>query len=139
VAEKLGRMAQAEEYLRKLIALRPQHAHAYNALGYSLTDRGERLDEALALLTEALRLAPDDPFILDSMGWLMFRRGDAPAALTYLARAFAERPDPEIAAHYGEVLWAAGKQDEAQRIWAEATQAHPANEVLAQTIKRFQP
>jgi tetratricopeptide (TPR) repeat protein len=139
LAEKMGRPDELETRLRRLIELRPDHAHALNALGYSLADRNERLAEAGALIERALQLAPNDPFILDSRGWVLFRQGNAQGALEVLNAAFGIRPDPEIAAHLGEVLWSLGRQAEARETWEKARRAHPANEVLAETIKRFQP
>lgn len=138
-AEKVGRKDTLEKYLRRLIEIKPDHAHAYNALGYSLADRGERLDEAGQLIDKALELTPDDPFILDSKGWLLFRKGDMRGALEVLQRALSLRADPEIAAHYGEVLWMLGRQDEAVKAWNEAAKASPGNAALAATIKRFVP
>ena len=137
LAERLGRTDVSESYLRKLIQIKPDHAHAYNALGYSLADRNERLDEAQSLIGKALQLSPDDPFIMDSMGWVLFRKGDFKGALDYLTRAYALRPDPEIAAHLGEVLWAMGRKDEATKTWKDAAKANPGNEVLSGAIKRF--
>ncbi len=137
--ERLDRLADAERYLRRLIALKPDSAQGYNALGYSLADRGLRLDEALQLIDKALSLAPDDPFILDSKGWVLFRLGRLAEALEHLQRAYAQRRDPEIAAHIGEVLWAMGRRDDAATVWREASQAFPANAVLSATIKRFVP
>lgn len=137
LAERLGRVDELESRLRRLIEIRPDHAHAYNALGFSLADRNLRLAEARALIDRALELAPDDPFILDSKGWVLFRQGEPQAALETLQRAFAIRPDPEIAAHLGEVLWTLGRKDEARQTWEKARQEHPGNEVLAETIKRF--
>jgi tetratricopeptide (TPR) repeat protein len=139
LAEKLGRHDTMEANLRKLIRIKPDHAHAYNALGYSFAERNLRLAEAEQLIAKALQLAPDDPFIIDSLGWVLFRKGDHVAALAQLQRAFSIRPDPEIAAHLGEVLWTLGRQEEARRIWREAAQAHPGNEALAEVIKRFAP
>jgi tetratricopeptide (TPR) repeat protein len=138
-AEKLGRNEVLERNLRQLIQIKPDHAHAYNALGYSLADRNERLDEAQQLVDKALALSPDDPFILDSKGWVQFRKGDHPGALETLQKAYATRPDPEIAAHLGEVLWMAGRRDEAQKTWAEAARVNPGNDLLTATIKRFKP
>jgi len=137
LAESLGRLEVMEGRLRKLIALQPDHAHAYNALGYSLAERGERLDEAEALISRALELTPNDPFILDSMGWVRFRRSDLPAALNHLERAYGMRQDPEIAAHLGEVLWALNRQTDASRIWDEALKASPDNTALKAVIKRL--
>jgi len=138
-AEKVDRVDILEVSLRKLIELRPDHAHAYNALGYTLADRNQRLDEARGLIETALKLAPDDPFIIDSMGWVLYRLGHLKEALVHLQRAHGLRPDAEIAAHLGELLWANGRQDEAQRVWSEALATHPANDVLQNTIKRFAP
>jgi len=138
-AEKIGRPEVLERNLNLLIQIKPDHAHAYNALGYSLVERGLRLEEAQQLIDKALTLAPDDPFILDSKGWLLYRRGDNSAALDVLKKALALRPDPEIAAHCGEVLWALGRRDEAEKTWSDAAQASPGNETLAATIKRFKP
>ncbi len=138
-AEKVNRIDVLETNLRKLIKIRPDHAHAYNALGYTLADRGERLTEARELIETALKLSPDDPFILDSMGWVLFRLGQIQGAITHLRRAHAQRPDPEIAAHLGEVLWTQGERDEARKIWNDALKEHPKNEVLQNTIKRFGP
>jgi tetratricopeptide (TPR) repeat protein len=135
-AEKVGKIDVVERDLRRLIEIKPDHAHAYNALGYSLADRNERLDEAQQLIDKALQLAPEDPFILDSKGWVLFRRGDAGSALDVLKKAFALRADPEIAAHIGEVLWSLGRQDEARKTWNEAAKADPTNQALVDTIKK---
>lgn len=138
-AEKLGYVDLVERHLRRLIVLKPDSAQAYNALGYSLADRNLRLDEATQLIDKALALTPDDPFILDSKGWLLFRQGKPVAALEALQKAYEQKPDPEIAAHIGEVLWALGRSSEALAVWREAAKAYPTNEVLAATIKRFVP
>lgn len=137
IAERLDRVDLMETRLRRLIALHPDHAHAYNALGYSLADRGLRLDEAESLIVKALELAPDDPFILDSLGWVRFRRSDLQGALAHLERAHELRPDPEIAAHLGEVLWLMERRDEAQRVWTDALDAHPGHEALTSTVERL--
>lgn len=137
VAEKVGRLDSLEQDLRKLIQLKPDYAHAYNALGYTLAARGERLEEAAQLIEKALKLTPDDPFIMDSMGWVYFRQGALDKALPMLRRAYAEQPDPEIAAHLGEVLWSQGSRDEAAKLWQAALKDNPDNEVLLDVIKRF--
>jgi Flp pilus assembly protein TadD len=139
LAERLGRMDILETYLRKLIALKPDSAQAYNALGYSYADRNQRLPEARELIEKALKLAPEDPFILDSLGWVLYRQGDFLGALVQLEHAYALRPDPEIAAHLGEVFWMLGRKDDAQRTWREAQKKHPANEELAGVVKKFIP
>ncbi|HUX24583.1 MAG TPA: tetratricopeptide repeat protein [Burkholderiales bacterium] len=139
VAEKLGRMDVLEASLKALIRLQPDHAQAYNALGYSLADHNERLPEAHKLIAKALQLAPDDPFIIDSMGWVLYRMGKNEQALEYLRKAYSARPDPEIAAHLGEVLWVAGRHAEAEKIWHEAAKKTPDNDALNSTIKRFKP
>jgi len=136
-AEKLDRIDVVELNLRKLITLKPDHAQAYNALGYTLADRTTRLTEAKEYIEKALKLAPDDPFILDSMGWVLYRLGNYPEGLSYLQRAYGERPDPEIAAHLGEVLWVKGQHGDAEKVWRQANQAHPENELLQDTMKRF--
>jgi Flp pilus assembly protein TadD len=139
LAERLARYDDMEANLVRLIAVKPEHAHAYNALGYSFAERNIRLAESERLLGRALELAPNDPFIIDSMGWLLFRKGDLAGAAEQLRRALMLRPDPEISAHLGEVLWLKGEREEAARTWREAAQRHPDNEVLNNTIKRFLP
>jgi len=137
LAEKVLRFDIMEQQLRKLITLKPDFAQAYNALGYTLADRNVRLDEAAGLIEKALALSPDDHYILDSMGWVQYRRGMLNEAADYLRRAYSEKTDPEIAAHLGEVLWQQGKRDEAVKTWEEALRAHPDNEVLLNTTKKF--
>jgi tetratricopeptide (TPR) repeat protein len=137
VAEKLDRMDEMERLLRRVIVLKPDNAHAHNALGYSLADRGLRLDEARALIVRALELAPGDPFITDSLGWVEYRLGNTSEALRHLRAAYASRPDPEVAAHLGEVLWVANQRDEARRIWRDARSRDAANEVLRETLARL--
>jgi tetratricopeptide (TPR) repeat protein len=138
-AEKVDRIDVLETNLRKLIKMRPDYAHAYNALGYTLADRGERLTEARDLIEKALSLSPDDAFIVDSMGWVLYKLGQPKEALEQLQRAYGIRPDAEIAAHLGEVLWTTGNQDEARKIWSDALKEHDNNEALQNTIKRFAP
>ncbi len=137
LAERLGLHEVMEGRLRKLIALAPEHAHAYNALGYSLADRGQRLEEAEELIARALEILPRDPYILDSMGWVRFKRGDLDGAFERLQQAHALRADPEIAAHFGEVLWRLNRVDEARRILDGAKAAHPGNAALQETIQRL--
>ena len=139
LAEKLDRLDLLEINLKKLISLQPDHAHAYNALGYSLAERNLRLPEAEGLIEKALQLSPDDPFIIDSMGWVLYRMGKNEQALEFLRKAYAARPDPEIAAHLGEVLWVAGERREAEKVWLEAAKKTPDNDALNSTIKRFKP
>ncbi len=137
LAEKLDRVDILESSLRKLIRIKPDHAHAYNALGYTLADRNQRLAEAQELIDTALKLSPDDAFIMDSMGWVLFRQGKAEEGLKYLQRAYALRPDADIAAHLGEVLWALGRRDEARKVWDEALKKTPDSEVLTKTVQRL--
>lgn len=136
-AEKINRIDVLEASLRKLIEAKPDHAHAYNALGYTLADRNLRLSEAQRLIEKALELAPDDAHILDSMGWVLFRRGDLEGAIRYLRKAFALRPDVEIGVHLGEVLWKAGMPDEARQLWRDAGTREPGNDVLRETLQRL--
>ena len=138
-AEKIERMDLLEANLKKVIQLKPDHAQAYNALGYSLADRNERLNEARDLIEKALKIAPDDAMIVDSMGWVMFRLGDLTRAQVLLRRAYELLPDAEIGAHLGEVLWRMGRTAEAERIWREAIAKAPDNETLKSTIKRLKP
>lgn len=137
VAEKLDRIDVAEARLRKLIELKPDDAQSLNALGYTLVDRTSRHEEGRALIEKALKLSPDDPFILDSMGWAYFKLGRYDEAETYLRRALATRPDAEIAAHLGEVLWIKGQHDRAKEVWAAQLQASPDHPVLLETVKRL--
>jgi tetratricopeptide (TPR) repeat protein len=137
LAEKIERVDVLESSLRKLLKLRPDHAHAYNALGYSLADRNVRLDEANELIDQALKLAPEDAFIIDSKGWVLFRQGKPAEALKFLQRAYSSRPDAEIAAHLGEVLWALGQRDEARKVWTDALAKTPDNDVLQKTVQRL--
>jgi tetratricopeptide (TPR) repeat protein len=136
-AEKLERFDLLESHLRKLIAVKPDHAHAYNALGYSLADRNTRLPEARKLIEKALELSPEDYFILDSLGWVQFREGDLKGAARTLRRAYGGRPDAEIGAHLGEVLWQLGEREEADRIWQESLKSSPENETLRKTLQRL--
>jgi tetratricopeptide (TPR) repeat protein len=137
VVEKLGRMDDMERILRRVIELKPDHHHAYNALGYTLADRNLRLDEARRLILKALELAPGEPFITDSLGWVEFRLGNRDEALRLLRQAYSARPDTEIGAHLGEVLWASGQRDEAKRVWREARQRDAGNDVLRETLQRL--
>jgi tetratricopeptide (TPR) repeat protein len=138
-AEKIDRLDVVEADLRRLIKLDPDHAHAYNALGYTLADRTGRIDEALVLIEQALKLAPEDAFILDSMGWALFKARRLDEAEKHLRRAYVGRADPEIAAHLGEVLWQRGQRDEARKLWSEAAKLYPDNGVLRETMARLQP
>ena len=138
-AERQNQPEVMEKHLRHLLKLKPDHAHALNALGYSLADRNIRLDEAHDLVTRAVALAPEDPFIMDSLGWVQFRQGKLPEALKTLEKAYAIKADPEIAAHLGEVLWTLGRKEDAARLLNEAVKKNPDNDVLAAALKKFQP
>jgi tetratricopeptide (TPR) repeat protein len=136
-AEKVDRFDVLEGSLQKLIKVQPEHAHAYNALGYSLAERNQRLPEARKLIERALELSPDDSFIVDSLGWVQYREGDLKGAAQTLRRAYDGRPDAEIGAHLGEVLWQMGNRAEANRVWEESLKSSPDNDSLRQTIQRF--
>jgi Flp pilus assembly protein TadD len=138
-AEKLERYDVLESNLRKLIQVRPDHAHAYNALGYSFAERNTRLPEAKKLIEKALEIAPEDYFIIDSLGWVLYREGDLKGAAEQLQRAYLGRPDAEIGAHLGEVLWVSGQRDQADKVWQESLKSNPDSETLLKTIKRFRP
>ena len=137
VEEKLEHFADMERLLRRVIALKPDHPHAHNALGYSLADRKVRLPEARELIRQALNLSPGDPYITDSLGWVEYRLGNADEAQRLLRQAYRARPDAEISAHLGEVLWAGGLRDEARQVWAEGRGRDAANEVLRETLARL--
>lgn len=136
-AEKLDRVDDMETYLRKVIELRPDYAHAYNALGYTYADRNVRLPEALKLIEKANQLAPDDPYILDSLGWVYYRMGDLAAARKYLELAYDRKPDAEVAIHLAEVLWASGDQARARQLLREVRSKEPGNELLKSTVARL--
>ena len=137
MAEKLNDLTQMEKLLQRVITLKPDYHHAYNALGYSLAERNLRLPEAKALIEKALTFAPADPFIQDSLGWVEFRLGNAPEAARIFEAAYKAKPDAEIAAHYGEVLWSMGQRDRAIAIFKEGLLLAPDNESLQGTIKRL--
>ncbi|MGZ5046882.1 MAG: tetratricopeptide repeat protein [Usitatibacter sp.] len=138
-AERLDKIDVLEADLRKVIKMKPDYAHAYNALGYTLAEKTQRLAEAKDLIEKAYKLAPDDPFIMDSLGWVNFRMGEVGEALKHLQTAYSAKPDPEIAAHLGEVLWSNGKHDEAQRIWRAALTENPNHETLLAVMQKHQP
>lgn len=134
---RLGRVDPALADLRHILKLEPGAPRAMNALGYVLTNHTERYQEALKLITQALQADPDNPAILDSMGWVQYHLGNLDAALDDLQRAYKAFPDPEVAAHLGEVLWVLGKHEQAQRVWQESLSANPDHELLQQTIDRL--
>jgi tetratricopeptide (TPR) repeat protein len=138
VAEKLDKLDVVESRLLRLIELKPENAQALNALGYTLVDRTKRVDEGYALIERAHKLAPEDPFILDSMGWARYRQGRLDDAETYLRRAMDARSDAEIAAHLGEVLWAKGERDRARELWKSQLKVSPDNAVLLETMRRLE-
>ncbi len=137
VAEKLDRLDDMERLLRRVIEIKPDNAHAHNALGYSLGDRKLRLPEARQLVQRALELSPGDPFITDSLGWIEFRMGNRDEAARLLRMAYSARPDTEIGAHLGEVLWALSQRDEARRVWRESKGRDGSNAVLRETLVRL--
>ena len=139
VAEKINKFDVLEADLRKVIELKPDHAHAYNALGYTFAERNKRLDEAYTLVQKALSLSPDDAFIQDSLGWVQYRSGRVDEALVTLKKAYQTRRDPEIAAHLGEVLWAKGERAEALKLWQAALMENPENDLLRTVMAKFKP
>lgn len=136
-AERLGKLDVMETELRKVIRMKPDYAAAYNALGYSYADRNIKLDEAKSLIETALKLQPNDHYMLDSLGWVHYRLGNLTLAVEHLRKAYEMQDDPEIAAHLGEVLWKQGMQEEAKKIWGLALKEHPANDLLVATAKKF--
>ena len=139
VAERLGRLDQAEADLRHVLRIEPDNTRALNALGYTLADRTDRYQEALGLIERAFRQTPEDPAVIDSMGWVMYRLGRLPEARAYLEKAYAKTRDAEIAAHLGEVLWVLGERDAALKLWKKARAEHPGNRVLEDTVRRLAP
>lgn len=137
MSEKLDRMDEMEALLRRVVQIKPDYHHAYNALGYSLADRNQRLPEARELIAKALELSPGDPFITDSLGWVEYRLGNNAEALRLLRQAYQAQPDTEIAAHLGEVLWTLGQRDEARKVWREGRDKDAGNEVLKSTLARL--
>ncbi|NDY83291.1 tetratricopeptide repeat protein [Orrella sp. NBD-18] len=135
--ERQNKIKDAERLLREIIALDPGHAHAHNALGYSLADRNQRLPEALKLIQRAHEILPKDPFIMDSLGWVKFRMGDRKAAIEYLTKAYAIRPEADIGAHLGEVYWVQGDREQALKYFKEASSKDPKNPTLIETLKRL--
>lgn len=136
-AEKIDRVDAMEKNLRRVIELKPDYAHAYNALGYSLADRNVRLDEALQLIEKAHKLAPTDAYILDSMGWVHFRLGNLKEARQYLEQSYAAKPEAEVMVHLAEVLWASGDQAGARKLLREARALEPKNDLLKSTLARL--
>ena len=137
LAEKLNRLDVAEADLRRVLKKEPKNSHALNALGYTLADRTTRYAEALQFIEQALAVKPDDPFILDSMGWVQYRLGNMAEAVKYLRSAFEKRSDAEIAAHLGEVLWVMGDRAAAESVWKGALKQTPDNEALLGVINKF--
>ena len=138
LAERAKQFDLMERELRQLIKVAPDNQHAYNALGYSLADRNLRLQEAFDLIKQADQLAPNDPYVLDSLGWVEFRLGRLEQALKTLRRAYDIKPDAEIAAHLGEVMWKMGRQEDAKKLWRSARDKDPKNETLKATLQRLQ-
>lgn len=137
IAEKLGKTDEMERLLRQIIKLKPDHFQAYNALGYSFADRGIRLPEARQLITKAMGYLPNDPDLMDSLAWLEFRSGNIAEAERLLKIAFKGRPNPEISAHLGEVLWTSGQHEAAEAAWKDGLRLSPKNDTLVETIHRL--
>lgn len=136
-AERIQKFDLMESELRRAIAYKPDFAAAYNALGYSFADRNIKLDEAVVLIKKGLELSPNDHYMLDSLGWAYYRKGDLDKAILYLQQAYEINPDPEIAAHLGEALWHKGRHEQAKKIWSDALALDPDNEVLIATANKF--
>ena len=137
LSEQMGDMPKSEADLRRIIELQPEDARALNHLGYTLADRTTRYEEALGLLERAIAASPEDPAIMDSVGWALFKVGRYEEALSYLQKAFEVFPDPEVAAHLGEVLWSMGHQRDANRIWDASLRDNPDSEILRRTTERL--
>jgi Flp pilus assembly protein TadD len=136
---RLDMIKRTEADLRDILSREPDNADAMNALGYTLADRTERYDEAYELIKRAVELKPNDHYVVDSLGWVLFRLGRHDEAIKYLRQAMALKPDAEVAAHLGEVLWVAGDQEGARTVWNMALEAQPDDKRLLDVIKRFEP
>jgi tetratricopeptide (TPR) repeat protein len=139
VSERFDDMAMVEQDLRRIIALTPDDARALNHLGYALTVRTDRYQEALELIERAIALTPDDPAIRDSLGWVQYKLGMVEQAIVDLRRAYADFPNHEVAAHLGEVLWVNGEQNEALQIWNSALETEPDSEFVIEAMHRLVP
>lgn len=139
MAEQIGKHDVFEQLMRKVIEVKPDYAQAYNALGYGMLERNERVGEGMQLVEKAIQLAPDDAGIMDSVGWGHYRLGNLPKSLDFLRRAYNVSPDPEIAAHLGEVLWVQGEKDQARKVWGDALKSHPGSKVLQEVMRKFLP
>jgi tetratricopeptide (TPR) repeat protein len=137
--DSLGDQAGSEQDLRQIILMQPEDARALNHLGYMLADQTERYEEALDLLERATAADPEDPAIMDSLGWAQYKLGRYDEALENLRRAFALFPDHEVASHLGEVLWMMGRHEEASTVWNNALEERPDSELIRAVIERFQP
>lgn len=137
LADRIGKPAELERLIRRLIHEQPNNADAYNALGYSLLERNVRVHEGMKLVEKAYRLAPNDAAIMDSMGWGYYRLGKLDKSLEFLSRAFSLDPDPEIAAHLGEVQWRHGDKVQAKKTWTDSLKLHPGNKSLKAVMKKF--
>jgi tetratricopeptide (TPR) repeat protein len=137
IQDKAGLTRDSIRNFESLLKDRPEDASLLNALGYSLADRNQKLARAETLIRKALEASPDNPAFLDSLGWVLFRRGDVDGALPHLERAYRIYPDAEIAAHWGELLWVSGKQPEARALWARALARSPDSKPLRATVERL--
>jgi Flp pilus assembly protein TadD len=135
--DKAGRLDEMEEDLRTILKTEPNNAVALNALGYTLADKTSRLMEAFDLISKAHELNPNNPAILDSMGWVYYRMGNFEKSIEYLNSAYLQFPDPEVAAHLGEVLWQSGDKDGARTIWQESLKKESPNTIVQDTMKRL--
>ncbi len=139
ILEQAGRVTEAVQALQRLLAERPDDPTVLNALGYTLADHDLQLAHAQSLIRRALAQMPDNPAVLDSLGWVRLRRGDAAGALPSFERAYDISHDPQIAAHWGRALWAAGRQEAARKVWAEALARDPGSKSLQAGVARFIP
>lgn len=138
-AEKSGHMDVMEKILRQILRKNPNDVNSLNALGYSLADRHLKLPEAFTLINKAHQLSPRDGFILDSLGWVNFRLGKNALALEQLQQAFTQKPEADIAAHLGEVLWTMNRTAEAEDVWRQGQKLDANNATLKETLKRLKP
>jgi tetratricopeptide (TPR) repeat protein len=134
---RMGKLDRMEAELRAILLKDPENTDALNALGYTLADQNRNLADAEGMIRRAYAKAPENPAIIDSLGWLRYRQGDLAEALSLLRKAYASFPDPEVAAHLGEVLWVKGQRDEALSIWKDGLSRHPGSTLIGSTMKRL--
>ena len=138
-AERIGRVDILERDIKTILKTQPDNGHALNALGFTLADQTERYEEAYGYLKRAIEILPDDPAVIDSLGWVNYRLGRFDEAIRLLRKALSRFDDGEIAAHLGEVLWASGAQEDAKKVWEKSLLKFPNDSYLLDVMRRLIP